>query len=148
MFLHSVWVFIASRILSGDTKEVSRTLFNSSGIDISARRTQARISVGSSSGFSCTHLCMDWKISISGAQKESLDINSFTDSYNRENVFMYLSLIVLFFLAYDWLTWSNWIVLGMHLKWVVEKSSPSITKWFKTYLLVTLNVHNTAWNTT
>jgi len=83
MFRDSVCVLMASRIESAVTSEVSRTQLRSSCIDIRASRTDSKIGVGSIVEFSSAQRSIDEKISISGAQNESREINSFTDCWKQ-----------------------------------------------------------------
>lgn len=67
---------MASRIESAETRPVGLTVFSNSRIVINGKRTISKIGVGS-----CPALCSDQshtdlKMSISGAQKESLAMSS------------------------------------------------------------------------
>ena len=75
----SVCSFMASRIESAVIRFVSRTTFSSSCIVINGKRIASRIGVGSTFIFWLAHSLIALKICISGAQNESLEINSFTE---------------------------------------------------------------------
>ena len=82
--------FIASRIESAVTSFESRTTFSSSCLVISGNLTASRIGVGSTLVFWFAHSRMALKISISGAQKESLEISSFTEDCREEKYILML----------------------------------------------------------
>ena len=90
IFLHSVWTLIASRIESGDTNLVGLTLFNSSCILISGKRTASSIGVGSWPVLCSAHNTIALKMSISGTQNESLHINSFTDAWKDDRLIWFI----------------------------------------------------------
>lgn len=79
----SVWSFMASKIESGDTRLVGLTTFSRSFMLISGNLTHSRIGLGSCPWLCSVHLTTALNIVFSGAQNESLDINSLIELWKK-----------------------------------------------------------------
>lgn len=79
----SVWSLMASKMESGDTRLVGLTTFSRSFMLISGNLMHSRIGLGSCPWLCSVHLTTALNIVFSGAQNESLDINSLIELWKK-----------------------------------------------------------------